>query len=370
MYSKFYYGIVIMHSNLSSQLLELEQKIVRLEQERLEHEYTVQALTQYIDVQKALYHIMEISTAKESLYPILEKVLGVILGIPWLALEKKGAIFIAQSNNSLEMVVHHNLNESLLKMCSTVPFGTCICGQTALTKQLIFKSCIDNEHLNKPEGMEPHGHYSVPILDPQSNLLGVLNFYVQNGHISTSIETLFLKSVSKIIASLIERKILEKSLQEAAFLDPLTGLANRRYLMNDLTKAISQASRNKTKFAVLFLDLDKFKPINDNLGHEAGDKVLQLFSERLRKIARHNDSVARIGGDEFVLLADNISSEDNIISIINRLKDEMSTPFHIDSNQVSITASIGYAIYPDHGSDPDTLIKLADKAMYNTKSIL
>jgi len=164
-----------------------------------------------------------------------------------------------------------------------------------------------------------------------------------------------------------ERKQLEQKLEEMATHDFLTGLPNRVLLTDRFNMAAALAQRNKTRLAVMSLDLDKFKSINDTLGHEAGDQVLKTVSTRLTGIIRASDTLARIGGDEFVLVMQETKRKEDATAIARKMLDTFAEPLLIDGHQVHLSTSIGIAIYPGEAEDLDTLIKKSDSAMYYSK---
>ncbi|HYC51619.1 MAG TPA: EAL domain-containing protein [Gemmatimonadaceae bacterium] len=155
---------------------------------------------------------------------------------------------------------------------------------------------------------------------------------------------------------------------QLAFHDPLTGLQNRKLFLDHLTLAIVQARRDREKLAVFFLDLDRFKVINDSLGHAAGDKVLQGVSSSVKDLMREGDAVARMGGDEFVILTPEIHGVADAVHIAQKIRDSIRVAMHIDGREIFVSASMGIAIYPDDGEDAETLLKNADTAMYRAKS--
>lgn len=159
----------------------------------------------------------------------------------------------------------------------------------------------------------------------------------------------------------------EAQLQRLAHQDPLTGLANRLLLRDRLDHALDKAARSDTALAVLLIDLDDFKPINDGYGHATGDQVLVQIARRLRQSVRAMDSVARIGGDEFVVLLEDVHSADDIWQVANKLVAELARPVLLDGRSLSVTASVGVAIYPEDGTTPDALLQRADAAMYSAK---
>ena len=168
-------------------------------------------------------------------------------------------------------------------------------------------------------------------------------------------------------ADMSPRENDSKQLTQLAYHDPLTGLPNRRLFDDRLTLAMAEANISGAGLCVLFLDLDRFKPINDELGHEVGDLVLQEISERLKASVRRGDTVARIGGDEFVLLLQGISGDSDTEAVVNAILYTLSEPIKFQQHQIFITASIGCARYPQDGTDISTLVKHADSAMYGAK---
>lgn len=171
-----------------------------------------------------------------------------------------------------------------------------------------------------------------------------------------------------ILLDITEQIGMEKKFEYLAFHDALTGLQNRNIFNDYSLKALARSKRKNIEMGVLFLDVDRFKVINDTLGHEIGDTVLKLLAERLTHCVRDLDMVCRQGGDEFIILledTDRIKSEYAAQRILNKLKE----PFHIGDEEVYITASIGISMYPLHGDDIETLIRNADEAMYVAKEI-
>ncbi len=164
-----------------------------------------------------------------------------------------------------------------------------------------------------------------------------------------------------------QRKAAEKQIQFLAYYDALTGLPNRTLLQDRLSKALAIARRGKDKVALLFLDLDGFKTINDSLGHSVGDLVLQEVAERLKRFAREQDTVARVGGDEFLIVLTAVKDAADAAVAAERLMHAMTVELVIQGRSLSISCSIGIGIFPEHGTDGETLIKNADAAMYCAK---
>lgn len=148
--------------------------------------------------------------------------------------------------------------------------------------------------------------------------------------------------------------------------DNLTGLPNRHSFYEHLQQILRSAEKNHTKFAVVFIDLDGFKPINDTLGHAAGDEVLRSVAGRLKQCVRRNDVVARIGGDEFVIILSGIDAA-SLLSVVRKIIDMIAAPYTGIANTVTLTSSVGVATYPDNGRTVDELVAHADAAMYRSK---
>jgi diguanylate cyclase (GGDEF)-like protein len=158
-----------------------------------------------------------------------------------------------------------------------------------------------------------------------------------------------------------------RALESMALHDALTGLPNRRLLMDRLALAIAHARRNTSTMAVMFLDLDGFKQINDTLGHDTGDTLLRLVADRLVAAVREEDTVARMGGDEFVIGLWESGHADGVARLASKVIQAVSQPYRIQGHDVRITASVGVGIYPMHGEDVETLMKRADLALYEAK---
>ncbi len=166
-----------------------------------------------------------------------------------------------------------------------------------------------------------------------------------------------------------ERRAAEEKIRHLANHDVLTGLPNRRLLEDRIGQALLAAKRNACQVAIQFIDLDRFKIINDSLGHRIGDLLLQQVAQRIRNALREVDTVSRIGGDEFVLVLPDIQAADGATEIAKRIIESLAQPYLIDGHVLTVTPSIGLSMYPAHGSDVETLINRADAAMYQAKQI-
>jgi diguanylate cyclase (GGDEF)-like protein len=164
-----------------------------------------------------------------------------------------------------------------------------------------------------------------------------------------------------------ERRAAESALAHRALHDPLCGLPNRLLLLDRLQAALSRSERGSNRPAVLFVDIDRFKGVNDTLGHEAGDDVLRGVASRLAGAVRPADTVARLGGDEFVVLAEQVTSLDEARAVAARLQSAMATPLKLEAGEVRVTLSIGVAVGIGPGEPPEALVQRADAAMYVAK---
>nr|WP_298142774.1 EAL domain-containing protein [uncultured Pseudomonas sp.] len=172
---------------------------------------------------------------------------------------------------------------------------------------------------------------------------------------------------TRINAELQQRLLTEQQLNQLAYHDPVTGLHNRHYFKEKLETAVAEVIRYATSCAVLFIDLDDFKIVNDTLGHEAGDILLTLVAERLRATLRSNDVVCRIGGDEFAVIMENGVNTAQAERVAANIVAALSTPFVIDGQQIGIGASLGISLCPEHAADTISLLRNADTAMYQAK---
>ena len=194
-------------------------------------------------------------------------------------------------------------------------------------------------------------YYEEKTITPIKDQSGTITHYVATG-----------KDIS-------ERIQIQERLQHMAHHDALTDLPNRNLFLDRLQQSLNRARWHDRLVAVMFMDLDRFKIINDTLGHNVGDQLLLQLSQRLAKTVRDGDTIARFGGDEFAILLDDINSESHISSLAQKLLDTLATPFKFNKQELFVTASIGVSIFPNDGEDSDTLLRNADVAMYRAKDL-
>lgn len=319
-------------------------------------------------IQSIINSILQVSLEPITLFEQLGKILDLLITIPWFEIEAKGSIFLkVRKSRRLELTVQRGLHKELLVKCRNIPFGKCLCGQSALTGEVVFKNHMDQHHEITFEGITPHGHYCVPIKS-RKKVLGVINLYVKAGHVRTQPEEDFLNTVANTIAGIIERKRSEEKLEYLANFDTLTGLPNRILFFDRLNQTIRHSRRYNEIFALLYLDLDNFKCINDTMGHDTGDMLLKEVSERLSDCIRQTDTVARMSGDEFTIVMTNIKKPEEATSIAQKIINRINIPYKLGNISCSVTSSIGISIYPQDGEESSTLIKNADIAMYQAKA--
>jgi len=176
-----------------------------------------------------------------------------------------------------------------------------------------------------------------------------------------------LTHYAALFSDISELKDNEARIRSLAYYDPLTNLPNRRLFHDRLKVAIAHAHRSRSKLAVIFIDLDRFKRINDSLGHSVGDQLLQEVTTRLLAAVHEDDTVARMGGDEFIILLTDIDDVDHVVHVAHQIIESMAAPIKLNGRELVVTCSIGISIYPDDDTDMDNLVQNADSAMYRAK---
>jgi len=188
---------------------------------------------------------------------------------------------------------------------------------------------------------------------------GAQDYLVKGNHDSSLL--------SRSIRYAIERKVFQGILDQRAHFDSLTGLVNRALFHDRLNHALAQAGRARKRVALVFIDLDGFKEVNDTLGHETGDRVLKAVAELLCGIARNGETVARLGGDEFTIILEQVDNALNVAAVTQRVLRAFEMPLAIGETKVHVTCSVGVASFPDTASDAESLLRQADAAMFGAK---
>ena len=221
---------------------------------------------------------------------------------------------------------------------------------------------------------------SLPLKIGQ-RVLGVMNVALTRNHEFTEEEIRLLEFLGDQAAiaiqnarlyeqaqqEIVDRKKAEKAIQHLANHDSLTGLPNRRLFTERINLEIARSQRNELNFSVILFDLDQLKVVNDTFGHNIGDMLLQAVAQRLLGLLRKSDTIARMGGDEFLLILPEMKQVEDSILTVERILSALSTPFHLEGYQINISTSIGISFYPDDGVSAEELTKKADQAMYRAK---
>lgn len=212
------------------------------------------------------------------------------------------------------------------------------------------------------------GEWLAVPLKSQDGIVGALMVKTDHAEKTYSLNKQeLLEFVSTQVAAAIERQTMLESLHQLAMYDQLTGLPNRRLFHDRLQQTFARAKRTQQTFAILYLDLDKFKQANDRYGHELGDELLRETARRLKNCLRESDTVARMGGDEFVMILDQLPTPDWADAVAEKVLQALSLPYQLGRVSLQVSASIGIAGYPEHGQTSTTLLQQADINMYRVK---
>lgn len=206
-----------------------------------------------------------------------------------------------------------------------------------------------------------------PILDKHDKALGIFTLYFREARTPDAQEEQLARICTYLASLAINSCASQEKIRYLAHYDSLTSLPNRFLFKEYFDLALKSAKRHGKKFAVFFVDLDKFKEVNDTLGHDAGDEVLRIMAQRLRDCLRHTDKIARMGGDEFYVLIEGLNDGSHAAEVARKLLEEASRPVYVGNTECCLSVSIGISIYPDDGCDEQVLLKNADRAMYGAK---
>ena len=216
----------------------------------------------------------------------------------------------------------------------------------------------------------PHGMrccWSEPIKNSSGHVLGAFGMYYNHPAMPDDDELEDLKSAARLAGIVMERDHDHKRIRDLAYKDQLTGLSSRTDFYHHLREAVKLSKRHQNNFFLLYIDLDDFKGVNDSLGHDAGDLLLKTIAGRLRTVSRDIDLVARLSGDEFCILVNDVDDDLAAAQVAQRVLEEVSEPIELSSRKFTPACSIGIACYPDDGNDLSTLLKAADTSLYSAK---
>jgi len=318
-------------------------------------------------MQAALYAISEAAYGAENLLALFQRI-HLIIGELLPALNFFVALYDAQQNELTfpYYVDAHDVAPAPQKLYANTLSAEIIRSGEAL---LVTPETRADLRAQKPldVGANALEWLGVP-LHAMKGIIGALVVQSYSGAVSYNEKDIeLLQFVSRQIAAAIERKQMEVLLEHAAHHDPLTSLPNRELFYDRLQAALKLAQRESTRLALLYLDLDSFKHINDTFGHATGDLLLQEVAERLKAVVRESDTVGRVGGDEFLVLLNGVHTADHATMIAEKIRAALSHPFELGPQPVQISPSIGIALHPEHGDDYKQLARCADEAMYRAK---
>jgi len=269
-----------------------------------------------------------------------------------------------------------NLPEAYCKAIDGAQIGPNVgsCGTAAFLQKPVIVSDIQTDPLWEDYKSLAQQHnlrscWSTPILSHDGGVLGTLALYSATVREPTTTDMRLINVSTRIAGIALQRKLDEDRIQFLATHDALTHLPNRGLLKDRLAQAISHAERNDACVSVIFIDLDKFKEINDSLGHNAGDELLKTVAKRMVSCVRTVDTVVRLGGDEFVIVLSNQPKNiDATVEVLQRIRSSIAEPICLEGHEFSVTSSMGLATYPTDGIDADSLLANADAAMYRAKA--
>ena len=318
-------------------------------------------------MQAALYRISEAAQATEDLHALfkgIHQIIGELLPADNFSVvlydEQRGELSAAYHVDAYEQAPQPQLLGSDAACAEVMRTGKALL--------LTLEGLADGVGDSVGEGGGCSRHWLGVPLKSRKGAIGalVLQSYVGGASYSAQDQEL-LQFVSTQVANAIEHKQMHSRLQFSARHDPLTGLPNRALLADRLKTALARARREQGQLALLYLDLDKFKEVNDSFGHAAGDLLLQVVAHRLTQCVRESDTIARVGGDEFVVLLESIQVVEHAWAVAEKILDALNQPFKLEGGSRTILPSIGVAFYPEHGDEEQQLLEHADEAMYGAK---
>lgn len=318
-------------------------------------------------MQTALYAISEAAHAAEDLFTLFQQI-HQIIGELLPALNFSVALYDA-ANDQLSFPYHideHDQAPEPHRPATDTLSAEVIRSGRALLLTPETRS-VHAEHLRTVVGQDSLCWLGVPLNSPNGTIGALAVKSYVGGVRYTEKDQELLQFVSTQIAAAIERKQLHARLQYMAQYDQLTHLPNRELLHDRLQAALARVHREQARLSLLYLDLDKFKLINDTLGHAVGDLLLQEVAQRLKQAVRETDTVARVGGDEFVVLLEHIQLPEHVTAVAEKIRHALNQPVDLLGHSLRILPSIGIALYPEHGVEGEQLLKHADDAMYCAK---
>jgi diguanylate cyclase (GGDEF)-like protein len=354
---------------------QLEKRTAELNtaRERLALQNT--QLQQEVVIRTGQSHVLELIATSTDLEEVLDSLARLIES----QMEGMKASVLLLDDEGLHL--QHGAAPSLPRDYMQAIDGTAIgpsvgsCGTAAYRREPVIVADIQNDPLwtDFREIAELYGFracWSTPILTRDRKVLGTFALYARTVRSPLPIEIQMIDAATHLAGIAIERKHTENRIRHMGDHDALTGLPNRLLLEDRLKQAILYAQRFSRQVTVAFIDLDKFKQVNDSLGHSAGDELLKTVANRMVACVRRTDTVVRLGGDEFVIILFDQPSDTEIITpVLENIQTTLLQPINLSGHTLHITCSMGLATYPTDGTDPETLLRNADAAMYRAKEL-
>ncbi len=320
----------------------------------------ITAYKQAETLQTALYSISEAAHTTENLLYLLKQIHQIISG-----LLPASNFFIALYNKENdELSFPYYVDEYSQTPTPVTLDSETLISNVIRSQQALLQSPAD---AGSAQSIGPQCWLGVPLISHQ-NTIGALVVQSYTTDICyTEEDKKLLGTLSSSVATAIKHKQVHERLLYTAQYDPLTRLPNRVLLFDRLSTGLAKARREQSMLALFYLDLDKFKQVNDNFGHASGDQLLQIVAQRLNQCLRETDTIARIGGDEFVVLLEKVNSLEDVNLTAEKIRATLNHPFELSNHTVHVLPSIGIALFPQHGNKADQLIRHADTAMYYAK---
>lgn len=308
--------------------------------------------------------------------PLMEVLEMVCEEVERMAPEVTASVLEVDADGVLHPLASPRLPVSYSMQLDGLAIGPCVgsCGSAAWRNEPVVVHDIATDplwqefkHLILPLGYT--GCWSTPIVGSEGKPIGTFAFYYRDASaaVASAYHQRLVDACIDLCALALEREKARSRIRQLAFYDGLTGLPNRSLLQARAEQVLASASRNHERVAVLFVDLDRFKQVNDSMGHPVGDDLLCTVAERIKLVLRNSDTAGRLSGDEFVIVLPECGSE-QVSHVIERLQEQLSAPMTLADTSMVISASIGVAMFPDDGRDMETLLHRADMAMYQAKS--
>lgn len=318
-------------------------------------------------MQAALYAISEAAHAAEDLPTLFHKIHQIIDSL----LPAANFLVALCDAHDDTLSFPYYVDSDVHKSATPHPNSTLICAEIIRTGKILHLSPdTQTFHIGDVQTDAAHETFNLIGVPLHSNkgVIGALILKSYNPEICYIQKDIdLLQFVSTQIAMAIERKQMELWLHHIARHDSLTDLPNRALFNDQLQTALLMSKRNQTRFALLYIDLDKFKNVNDSWGHAIGDLLLQEVAQRLRRCVRESDTVSRVGGDEFLVLLNNAGLAEHALQVAENIRIALGQSFEVKGHPLYMLPSIGVALYPEHGNDYEQLIHSADEAMYRAK---